>query len=106
MDKKIDPAPVLVANPINDIKELPLNDIIVPKEYLKAQVNPVKLQELVELISEKRQLDRAITVNEKYILVDGYRRYLAAKQLGIEIVPINFSETKVDKPKFISKSYT
>lgn len=71
---------------------VPLDTIKIPQEFLMYNVNPKKLQQTRDHIKYAGFLDSAIKVDkETMTLVDGYRRYVVAKELNIELVPVVYA---------------
>lgn len=69
--------------------QIPLASITVPEEFLQTTPNPRKTQLVIDYVQMTGQLDEPIHIQkETYVLVDGYRRYLVAAQLKMEVVPI------------------
>ncbi|MGG0592568.1 plasmid stabilization protein [Priestia megaterium] len=65
------------------------DDIIVPEAFLKTRPNPVKTEEVIEFVKRTGHLDKPLTIEkESKILKDGYRRYIVAKTMKIDKVPV------------------
>ena len=76
-----------------------IKDIIVLREFQDTRPNPKKLIEYTSRFEQNGMIDKAIVVRkeivfdkEKYILVDGYIRWLILKQNGIDKVPVRFKK--------------
>lgn len=70
---------------------LPLEDIIVPESFLNSNPNPLKTQAVIDYVKQHGRLDEPIWLNKNtHVLVDGYRRYLVAKQLEIAHVSVSY----------------
>lgn len=70
---------------------IPLLSIKVPGVFLNTQLNPFKTAAVREYATLHNKLDKPITVREEegeYWLVDGYRRYVVASEMGFEQVPV------------------
>ncbi|MHC8965676.1 ParB N-terminal domain-containing protein [Priestia aryabhattai] len=64
-------------------------DIIVPEAFLKTRPNPVKTEEVIEFVKRTGHLDKPLTIEkETKILKDGYRRYIVAKIVKMNKVPV------------------
>ena len=64
-------------------------DIIVPDAFLKTRPNPVKTEEVIEFVKRTGHLDKPLTIEkETKVLKDGYRRYIVAKTMKIDEVPV------------------
>ncbi|WP_121614185.1 hypothetical protein [Mesobacillus foraminis] len=70
-----------------------LETIHVPVAFLNSYPNPVKTEEVLNYVKETGQLDEPILINkETRILSDGYRRYIIAKEMKIERVPVAYEK--------------
>jgi len=70
-------------------------DIIVPEAFLKTRPNPVKTEEVIEFVKRTGHLDKPLTIEkESKILKDGYRRYIVAKTMKIDNVPVVYDDQK------------
>ncbi|GAB1763312.1 ParB N-terminal domain-containing protein [Priestia megaterium] len=64
-------------------------DIIVPEAFLKTRPNPVKTEEVIEFVKRTGHLDKPLTIEkESKVLKDGYRRYIVAKTMKMDNVPV------------------
>ncbi|MEC1071986.1 ParB N-terminal domain-containing protein [Priestia megaterium] len=64
-------------------------DIIVPEAFLKTRPNPVKTEEVIEFVKRTGHLDKPLTIDkETKVLKDGYRRYIVAKTVKMDKVPV------------------
>ncbi|WP_454871161.1 plasmid stabilization protein [Priestia megaterium] len=67
-------------------------DIIVPEAFLKTRPNPVKTEEVIEFVKRTGHLDKPLTIEkESKILKDGYRRYIVAKTVKMDKVPVVYA---------------
>ena len=65
------------------------DDIIVPEAFLKTRPNPVKTEEVIEFVKRTGHLDKPLTIEkESKVLKDGYRRYIVAKTMKMDKVPV------------------
>ncbi|MGF7071681.1 hypothetical protein JOD89_005819 [Priestia megaterium] len=70
-------------------------DIIVPEAFLKTRPNPVKTEEVIEFVKRTGHLDKPLTIEkESKILKDGYRRYIVAKTMKMDTVPVVYDYQK------------
>ncbi|GAB1768780.1 ParB N-terminal domain-containing protein [Priestia megaterium] len=70
-------------------------DIIVPETFLKTRPNPVKTEEVIEFVKRTGHLDKPLTIEkETKVLKDGYRRYIVAKTMKIDKVPVVYEYKK------------
>ncbi|MBQ4870095.1 plasmid stabilization protein [Priestia megaterium] len=71
------------------------DDIIVPEAFLKTRPNPVKTEEVIEFVKRTGHLDKPLTIEkETKVLKDGYRRYIVAKTMKMENVPVVYEYQK------------
>ncbi|MBY0029105.1 plasmid stabilization protein [Priestia aryabhattai] len=64
-------------------------DIIVPEAFLKTRPNPVKTEEVIEFVKRTGHLDKPLTIEKgSKVLKDGYRRYIVAKIVKMNKVPV------------------
>jgi hypothetical protein len=65
---------------------LELSEVKIPEG--RTPPNPESIQEVIAYIEAHKQFTRPIVVNEENVLLDGYKLYVAAKELGIKTIPI------------------
>ncbi|PFK46717.1 plasmid stabilization protein [Priestia megaterium] len=71
------------------------DDIIVPEAFLKTRPNPVKTEEVIEFVKRTGHLDKPLTIEkETKVLKDGYRRYIVAKTVKMDKVPVVYEYQK------------
>jgi len=71
------------------------DEIIVPEAFLKTRPNPVKTEEVIEFVKRTGHLDKPLTVEKgSKVLKDGYRRYVVAKTLKMDKVPVIYEYRK------------
>ncbi|WP_416435526.1 plasmid stabilization protein [Priestia megaterium] len=71
------------------------DDIIVPEAFLKTRPNPVKTEEVIEFVKRTGHLDKPLTIEkETKALKDGYRRYIVAKTMKMDNVPVVYDDQK------------
>ncbi|GAB1780116.1 hypothetical protein PMEGAS67_55930 [Priestia megaterium] len=74
---------------------LNFDDIIVPEEFLKTRPNPEKTQEVIDFVKRTGRLDEPLTIEKgSKILKDGYRRYVVAKTVKMNQVPVVYEYQK------------
>ncbi|YBV93589.1 plasmid stabilization protein (plasmid) [Bacillus sp. PK9-021] len=74
---------------------LNFDDIIVPEEFLKTRPNPEKTQKVIDFVKRTGRLDEPLTIEkESKILKDGYRRYVVAKTVKMDQVPVVYEYQK------------
>ncbi|UYT88949.1 ParB N-terminal domain-containing protein [Priestia megaterium] len=71
------------------------DDIIVPEAFLKTRPNPVKTEEVIEFVKRTGHLDKPLTIEkESKVLKGGYRRYIVAKTMKMDNVPVVYNDQK------------
>ena len=72
-------------------KEINIDDIIISENFKKSQPSNEKIQKACDYIKTYNTIEPIIckeTESNKYICIDNYTRYIAAKQLKMSHVPI------------------
>jgi hypothetical protein len=71
------------------------DEIIVPEAFLKTRPNPVKTEEVIEFVKRTGHLDKPLTIEKgSKVLKDGYRRYVVAKTVKMDKVPVVYEYQK------------
>jgi len=71
------------------------DEIIVPEAFLKTRPNPVKTEEVIEFVKRTGHLDKPLTIEkDSKVLKDGYRRYIVAKTVKMDKVPVVYEHQK------------
>ncbi|MEH7005073.1 plasmid stabilization protein [Priestia megaterium] len=74
---------------------LKFDDIIVPEEFLKTRPNPEKTQKVIDFVKRTGRLDEPLTIEKgSNVLKDGYRRYVVAKTVKMDKVPVTYEYQK------------
>ncbi len=89
--------------PLNILEEqiglFPLSEILIPEQFIKTPPGKWKIKETIAYYKEHGKFDKPIKVNKNtMMLTDGYKRYVAAKELGLTEIQVQF----VDKEKQVS----
>lgn len=71
--------------------EMALKDILIPKSFLERKVTRVKVQKVLDYYNKHKTFDKPVTIQGRRLLIDGYSRYVAAKILKLDKVPIVFA---------------
>ncbi|HHV95208.1 MAG TPA: ParB N-terminal domain-containing protein [Clostridiaceae bacterium] len=67
--------------------ETPLADIKVPAAFARTRPRPEKLAETIEYYKKHGKFDKPVVIRgDSNLLVDGYKRYVAAKELGLNSI--------------------
>ncbi|MGG3570162.1 plasmid stabilization protein [Priestia megaterium] len=71
------------------------DEITVPEAFLKTRPNPVKTEEVIEFVKRTGHLDKPLTIDKSSkVLKDGYRRYIVAKTMKMDNVPVVYDDQK------------
>jgi len=71
------------------------DEITVPEAFLKTRPNPVKTEEVIEFVKRTGHLDKPLTIDKSSkVLKDGYRRYIVAKTVKMDKVPVIYEYQK------------
>lgn len=74
-----------------------LKHIVVPEAFLNSYPNPEKTQQVIDYVKRTGYLDEPITINrETKILSDGYRRYIVAEEVKMDVVPVAYEKISVE----------
>lgn len=71
-----------------------LRDIRIPKEFSEKKVRREKVDVVMKYYNLHKEFDKPIVIKGKRLLIDGYARYVVAKILNIDRVPVKFEQTK------------
>ncbi|MGR6341632.1 plasmid stabilization protein [Priestia megaterium] len=95
-EKKAEPQKKLMPNQPKGTQDvLSFDDIIVPEEFLKTRPNPEKTQSVIDFVKRTGRLDEPLTIEkESKVLKDGYRRYVVAKTVKMDKVPVVYEYKK------------
>jgi hypothetical protein len=70
-----------------------LEQIVVTEEFLNSHPSVEKTQQVLNYVKQTGFLDEPIMINrDSKILTDGYRRYIAAKDMKMKLVPIVYEK--------------
>ncbi|MDR7245790.1 plasmid stabilization protein [Priestia megaterium] len=70
-------------------------EIIVPEAFLKTRPNPEKTQKVIDFVKRTGHLDEPLTIEKgSKVLKDGYRRYVVAKTVKMDTVPVVYEYQK------------
>ncbi|MGG1369127.1 plasmid stabilization protein [Priestia megaterium] len=70
-------------------------EIIVPEVFLKTRPNPEKTQKVIDFVKRTGHLDEPLTIEKgSKVLKDGYRRYVVAKTVKMDKVPVVYEYQK------------
>ncbi|MBT2255928.1 plasmid stabilization protein [Priestia megaterium] len=71
------------------------DEIIVPEAFLKTRPNPEKTQKVIDFVKRTGYLDEPLTIEKgSKVLKDGYRRYIVAKTVKMDKVPVVYAYEK------------
>lgn len=83
-----------------------LEDIIIPESFLKTKPKKEKMDRVRKYVEQYNEFDKPVVLH-KGILIDGYVRYLVAKELGLKEIPCakEFDRYITGKHKGNNKEY-
>ncbi|MDC7783252.1 plasmid stabilization protein [Priestia megaterium] len=95
-EKKTEEEKTILSNQPKGTQDLlNFDDIIVPEEFLKTRPNPEKTQKVIDFVKRTGRLDEPLTIEKgSKILKDGYRRYVVAKTVKMNQVPVVYEYQK------------
>jgi hypothetical protein len=86
-----------IAPPYTD-ELIKIEKIVIPEEFKTPRAE--RMQEVREFYEKRKHFDEPITVHrDTMILINGYRRYTLAQEIGIKRVPIRYANEFPDPPK-------
>ncbi len=78
-----------------EIEKCSLKDIIIPGAFLKTRPGKVKIEEAIKFYIQHGRFDKPVLINKNnMVLIDGYKRYIAAKQLNLFEIEVKFAGTE------------
>ncbi|MCU7741342.1 ParB N-terminal domain-containing protein [Priestia megaterium] len=95
-EKKVQPKPKNLPNQPKGTQDLvSFDDIIVPEAFLNTRPNPEKTQKVIDFVKRTGRLDEPLTIEKgSNVLKDGYRRYVVAKTVKMDKVPVTYEYQK------------
>ncbi|MGL5936027.1 MAG: hypothetical protein ACRCZI_10470 [Cetobacterium sp.] len=80
----------MLSGPVSKITQVPVKDIIVRSGDHPDAINPMKVQEITDLLSKTPSRVPAVELireGDKLILKDGRHRFTAASGMGLQNIP-------------------
>ncbi|MED3949476.1 plasmid stabilization protein [Priestia aryabhattai] len=95
-EKKVEPQNKQITNQPKGTQDLlNFDEIIVLEEFLKTRPNPEKTQKVIDFVKRTGRLDEPLTIEKgSNVLKDGYRRYVVAKTVKMDKVPVVYEYQK------------
>ncbi|MCR8927403.1 plasmid stabilization protein [Priestia megaterium] len=95
-EKKVEEKKTTLSNQPKGTQDLlNFDDIIVPESFLKTRPNPEKTQKVIDFVKRTGRLDEPLTIEKgSNVLKDGYRRYVVAKTVKMDKVPVAYEYQK------------
>ncbi len=95
-EKKAEPQKKQMPNQPKGTQDvLSFDEIIVPEEFLRTRPNPEKTQKVIDFVKRTGRLDEPLTIEkDSKVLKDGYRRYVVAKTIKMDKVPVVYEYQK------------
>lgn len=78
----------MLANGLMTEALVDVSSIIIPSKYLTTSVGKKKLEAAKQYIRENGNIDKPVSIDENGCLTDGYSRYVAAKECGLEKITV------------------
>lgn len=72
-------------------KEMFIKNISIPELFKERRVTKIKVQKVLDYYNKHKTFDKPITITNENVLIDGYSRYVAAKILRLNKVPIVYN---------------
>lgn len=72
----------------NNVKDISVDRIRIPKHFCCRNVNPEKIEQRINDYQRNGKFNTEICIRTDRMLFDGYATYLAAKQIGLKQVPV------------------
>ena len=69
-----------------------ISDIIIPDEFTKTTPKNSKVERIREYFNVYNTIDEPVTISSSNILMDGYIRYLIAKEHNMQLIPCVISD--------------
>jgi hypothetical protein len=67
--------------------EIPIDAILIPDSFARTKPNPMKIQDTIAYYTSHGKFDKPVIIRgDDNLLIDGYKRYVAAKEMGLETV--------------------
>ncbi|MBU8589755.1 plasmid stabilization protein [Priestia megaterium] len=95
-EKKVNPPKKQMTNQPKGTQDLlSFDEIVVPEEFLNTRPNPEKTQKVIDFVKRTGRLDEPLTIEkDSKVLKDGYRRYIVAKTVKMDKVPVIYEYQK------------
>lgn len=81
-----------------DVINVLISDIIIPDEFTKTTPKNSKVERMRDYFNVYNTIDEPVTISSSNVLMDGYIRYLIAKEYNMQSIPCVISD-KNFKPK-------
>ena len=75
-----------------EVTNVLISDIIIPDEFTKTTPKNSKVERIREYFNVYNTIDEPVTISSGNILMDGYIRYLIAKENNIQSIPCVISD--------------
>ena len=89
-EKEVEPQKKQIPNQPKGTQDvLNFDEIVVPEAFLKTRPNAEKTQKVIDFVKRTGHLDEPLTIEKgSKVLKDGYRRYVVAKTVKMDKIPI------------------
>lgn len=75
-----------------DVINVLISDIIIPDEFTKTTPKNSKVESIREYFNVYNTIDEPVTISPNNVLMDGYIRYLIAKENNMQSIPCVISD--------------
>lgn len=75
-----------------DVINVLISDIIIPDEFMDTTPKKSKVERIREYFNVYNTIDEPVTISSSNILMDGYIRYLIAKEHNMQLIPCVISD--------------
>lgn len=84
------------------IKTVKLSEIKIPYAFSKTTPKPEKVQKFKEEYEQTHDFAKKIRLNKENFLTDGYARYIALKELGVEECEVRVpTSSRIEQKRFL-----
>ena len=82
-----------------DVTNVLISNIIIPNEFAKTTPKNSKVERIREYFNVYNTIDEPVTISSSNILMDGYIRYLIAKEHNMQSIPCIISDKNLNLKK-------
>lgn len=86
-----------------NVPTIAISDVKILDSFKKSVPKKFKLERIKDYVNVYNNIDKPITLTEDGVLIDGYTRYLVAKELNIKTVPYTVIQSKLKNKYIVGK---